>query len=48
MEKRQVEQEVARGESERTPVFVLGGVTLAIAALFAIALLIVVLVYLLA
>jgi hypothetical protein len=43
-----VEQEVARGASERTPVFLLSGVTLAIACVFAAAVAIAVAAYLLA
>jgi len=44
----EVEQEVARGESERTPLLLLGGVALAVAVMFAVAFLIVFLVWLLA
>ena len=43
-----VEQEVARGESERTPAFVIGGVALIIACLFAVAVAAAVIAYLLA
>jgi len=43
-----IEQEVARGDTARTPVFVLTSVALMVAVLFAIALAIVVLAWLLA
>ena len=45
---RNVEQEVARGASERTPALLIGGVTLLIGLLFVVALAVAVIAYILA